>query len=71
MEQLVWKANDRGEALSWNKRWYEYTGATQDASLGPGWFQFVHPDDLGALQDKWLNLPSSQVRLHATLVYCF
>ncbi len=29
-----------------NKRWYQYTGLTQEQSLGVGWQQALHPDDL-------------------------
>jgi PAS domain S-box-containing protein len=29
-----------------NKRWYEYTGLTQEQSIGTGWQQVLHPDDL-------------------------
>ncbi|MGE0387869.1 MAG: PAS domain S-box protein [Gammaproteobacteria bacterium] len=37
-------------ALSFNRAWYEFTGATVAESLGDGWTRFIHPDEVGALR---------------------
>jgi PAS domain S-box-containing protein len=47
MPQIVWTAGQAGDVDYFNRRWYEYTGMTPDASLGEGWRDAVHPDDLG------------------------
>jgi PAS domain S-box-containing protein len=45
--QLTWTSSGDEVAISFfNKRWYEYTGLTQEQSLGIGWQQALHPDDL-------------------------
>jgi PAS domain S-box-containing protein len=42
--QLAWMA-DAGGAVYWlNKRWYEFTGATQEESQGQDWSRFLHAD---------------------------
>lgn len=53
MDQLVWTSTDIGEAMYFNRRWYEYTGAGMDASLGSGWFSFMHPDDVESTRANW------------------
>lgn len=34
-------------------QWYEYTGLTKEESLGIGYQQVIHPEDLSILSDKW------------------
>ncbi len=47
MPQIVWTAGDDGTVDYFNSRWYEYTGLAPEASLGVGWREVIHPDDLG------------------------
>lgn len=37
----------------WSARWYEYTGATVEESLGKGWYTRWHPDDKPSFYEKW------------------
>ena len=46
MPQIVWTAGADGTVDYFNSRWYEYTGMTPEASLGVGWREVVHPDDI-------------------------
>ena len=46
MSQLAWMANERGERFWYNRRWYEYTGASPDEMLGLGWSRIHHHDHL-------------------------
>ncbi|KAB5567012.1 hsp90-like protein [Coniochaeta sp. 2T2.1] len=46
MPQLVWTTNAHGDLEFYNKRWYEYTGMTEDASMGQGWMKAVHDEDV-------------------------
>lgn len=48
--QLTWTSSAQELAINFfNKRWYEYTGLTQEQSLGMGWQQALHPDDLSVV----------------------
>ncbi len=42
--QLAWMARPDGTLYWYNRRWYEFTGATPEQSLGGGWRSFHHPD---------------------------
>ena len=43
---LAWSASPDGSALSFNRRWLDYTGLTAEVAMGWGWKVAVHPDDL-------------------------
>jgi PAS domain S-box-containing protein len=36
-------------------RFYEYTGAAPGSAIGYGWMEYVHPDDQGSSQQRWLH----------------
>ncbi|MFN6564200.1 MAG: PAS domain S-box protein [Nostoc sp. ChiSLP01] len=42
-----------GSILYFNQRWSEITGCTVEESLGTGWLNAVHPDDLEQLLIAW------------------
>jgi len=53
MPQLAWIAGPDG-ALSWyNRRWYEYTGATPHEMAGWGWQSLHDPARLPEVVEKW------------------
>ena len=43
---LAWSAAPDGFADSFNRRWLDYTGLTEETARGSGWKVAVHPDDL-------------------------
>ena len=43
---LAWCASPDGFAISFNRRWLDYTGLTAEVAVGWGWQVAVHPDDL-------------------------
>jgi diguanylate cyclase (GGDEF)-like protein/PAS domain S-box-containing protein len=51
--QTVWTAAPDGAIDYFNRRWFELTGFTEEQSLGWGWKQAVHPDDLPFYDDLW------------------
>jgi len=51
--QIVWTARPDGELDSFNPRWAEYTGLSQDSARGRGWLVALHPDDLPRFLDAW------------------
>lgn len=58
MEQMVWVA--KTDSIDYfNQRWYEYTGASAEQSLGTSWYEYLHPDDREHTQNNWLLLIES------------
>ena len=50
---IVWTALPTGELNYFNKRWYEYTGTTFEASKDWGWEEVVHPEDIDRCIQTW------------------
>jgi PAS domain S-box-containing protein len=46
MPQIVWTADPEGRATYFNRRWFEYTGTTQQEAGPNAWHTVVHPEDL-------------------------
>lgn len=43
---LAWTSVPEESSVNYyNKRWYQYTGLTQEQSIGSGWKNILHPDD--------------------------
>jgi PAS domain S-box-containing protein len=55
MPQLVWTADTAGQVNYFNRRWYDYTGATPAQSMGRGWANALHPDEREAIWAQWQN----------------
>src|SRR5277367_534234 len=53
---FLWTSFPDGSKEYLNKRWYEYTGLTQEQGKGWGWKVVVHPDDMDQLIREWLAL---------------
>lgn len=51
--QMVWTATPDGSVDYCNQRWYDLTGLTEEQSMGWGWKQAVHSDDLPILEQIW------------------
>ena len=55
MPQMIWTATPDGLPDWFSERWYEYTGLTQEESLGMGWQLPFHPDDLAVTGTQWAH----------------
>ncbi|WP_170162326.1 PAS domain S-box protein [Caldimonas tepidiphila] len=44
ISQLAWTADGDGWVYWFNRRWYDYTGLTEEQALGWGWKQLHHPE---------------------------
>jgi PAS domain S-box-containing protein len=53
MPQLVWMAEPDGHVFWYNRRWFEYTGATADRMIGWGWQSVHDPAILPQVLDRW------------------
>src|SRR5687768_7218980 len=51
--QLAWMAEADGHIFWYNRRWYEYTGATPEQMEGWGWQSVHHPDSLAGVLERW------------------
>lgn len=53
MPQMVWTATSNGVHDFFNSRWYDYTGLSVEDSIGRGWKNPFHPDDLPTTWKRW------------------
>lgn len=53
MPQLVWMTDANGAHVYYNQRWYAYTGLSEADSLGFGFTNALHPDDIERTLQRW------------------
>ena len=53
--QMIWTTTPTGQHDYYSRRWYEYTGMTVEASLGNGWENPFHPDDMELTGKRWAH----------------
>jgi diguanylate cyclase len=53
LPQIVWTAGPDGGVTYFNRRWYEYTGLSDEDSLGFGFRCALHPGDLERTNARW------------------
>lgn len=51
--QLAWMADNQGNLFWYNRRWFEYTGTSQDQMAGWGWAAVHDPQVLPQVMEKW------------------
>ncbi len=52
---IVWKARADGTMEYFNKVWSDYTGLTQEQSVGTGWQESLHKEDLNKFLKIWIQ----------------
>ena len=55
MPVMVWTTTPDGLHDWFSQRWYDYTGLTEEQSLGEGWRLPFHHDDMTATKERWFN----------------
>jgi PAS domain S-box-containing protein len=50
---LAWMADEKGNRLWYNRRWYQYTGTTFDEVRDWGWTKVHHPSVLSEVVARW------------------
>jgi PAS domain S-box-containing protein len=53
MPQLVWATDAAGNHTYYNQRWYDYTGLSEEESMGFGFALALHPDDKARTLERW------------------
>ena len=51
--QIIWVADADGQVALLNKAWHEFSGRTDEESLGTRWAEALHPEDLPDVLAKW------------------
>lgn len=51
--QMTWTCMPDGRANFFNERWYDYTGLGFEQSMGWGWRETIHPDDIGNFMNNY------------------
>ena len=60
--QMVWITTADGGYIYSNSRWHQYTGMTSEDSMGWGWTNVIHPDDVESAKIAWINALKSGSR---------
>jgi PAS domain S-box-containing protein len=55
MPVMVWTTKPDGTHDWYSQRWYDYTGQTVEESLGEGWRDVFHPEDMPTTAEKWMR----------------
>ncbi|KAF9633478.1 PAS domain-containing protein [Lasiodiplodia theobromae] len=50
---MVWTTKPNGDHDWFSKRWYDYTGLTEEESLGKGWKLPFHEEDMPETSNRW------------------
>ncbi|HEX8747141.1 MAG TPA: PAS domain S-box protein [Pyrinomonadaceae bacterium] len=53
MPQIVWVTDAKGSHTYFNYRWYEYTGLSEEESMGFGFANALHPEDRERTLSEW------------------
>lgn len=53
MPQMIWTTRPDGYHDWFSKRWYDYTGMSAEDSIGMGWKNPFHPDDMVEAVKRW------------------
>lgn len=59
--QIAWVKDATGALLFANKRWFEYSGLSEEESGGWGWTAVIHPDDAARCVSEWRNALRSRM----------
>ena len=51
--QIIWVADADGQVALLNTAWHEFSGRTDEESLGTRWAEALHPEDLPDVLAKW------------------
>jgi diguanylate cyclase (GGDEF)-like protein/PAS domain S-box-containing protein len=53
MQEIIFTSTPDGAVDYCNHRWYEFSGLSEEDTLGRGWTRTIHPDDLPVCVRNW------------------
>jgi PAS domain S-box-containing protein len=53
MPQMIWTTTPEGFHDWFSQKWYDFTGLSEEESLGMGWQLPFHPEDMQATSKRW------------------
>ena len=53
MPGFVWAADAAGQLTQTSSTWLDYSGSAIEATLGQGWVEFIHVDDVARVAAAW------------------
>lgn len=59
---MLWIAKSDGQSAYFNQSWLDFTGRTLEQEVGLGWFESIHPDDVGRCQDIYYSAVKTRYR---------
>lgn len=59
LPQLTWTTTSEGSCDFVNSRWESYTGVPASQLIGSGWLNYVHPEDVPELVERWTHSVNS------------
>lgn len=61
---MIWITDENGSCTYLNRRWYEFTGQTEDQALGSGWLRATHPEDRERAETAFADATRQQAAFH-------
>ncbi|HYF33703.1 MAG TPA: PAS domain S-box protein, partial [Prosthecobacter sp.] len=55
MPQVVWLARPDGYLDYYNRRWYDFTGFSEESGGDSSWLPILHPEDVQMCLDRWYH----------------
>lgn len=59
LPQVFWTTDTLGRPNWFNRRWYEYTGVTEEEAMQNGGIDLIHPEDVDPLMRRWAECSAS------------
>jgi len=63
---IIWITSESGKNSYLNKKWYEFTGQTQNEANDFGWLNVVHPEDRKRVEKEFLKSNNGRLDFHAS-----
>ena len=57
---ILWVTDVDGSCTYLSKKWFEYTGQTEEEALGLGWLEAIHPDNRKNTRDTFMAANAAQ-----------
>jgi len=69
LPHLLWSVNDKGEADYFSKSFYDFTGLTEEQSMGTGYTEVIDEDDMRGIWDRFAKASENKTDFTAEAKY--